>query len=115
MILFFIFLFGLFWGSFLGVLVDRLPKNENVIKGKFLVIGRLYYYYSLYRYEPILQKVNELIKLVKEYFPNIDLILTDLRELCNEFKSKKYKELEDLFDKIDENIRNIKRSQLNSP
>ena len=29
-----IFISGLFFGSFLGVLVDRLPKKENVIKGR---------------------------------------------------------------------------------
>jgi leader peptidase (prepilin peptidase)/N-methyltransferase len=31
---FLIFIFGLFVGSFLNVLVDRLPRNENVIKGR---------------------------------------------------------------------------------
>jgi leader peptidase (prepilin peptidase)/N-methyltransferase len=29
-----VFLFGLFFGSFLGVLVDRLPREETVIKGR---------------------------------------------------------------------------------
>jgi leader peptidase (prepilin peptidase)/N-methyltransferase len=29
-----IFIFGLFFGSFLGVLADRLPKDETVIKGR---------------------------------------------------------------------------------
>jgi leader peptidase (prepilin peptidase) / N-methyltransferase len=28
------FLFGLFWGSFLNVLADRLPKGENVLWGR---------------------------------------------------------------------------------
>lgn len=32
--LFIIFLSGLFLGSFFGVLVDRLPRNESVIKGR---------------------------------------------------------------------------------
>lgn len=31
---FLVFLFGLFIGSFLGVLVDRIPKNKPVIKGR---------------------------------------------------------------------------------
>jgi len=30
----FAFLFGLFWGSFLNVLIDRLPKGENVLWGR---------------------------------------------------------------------------------
>ncbi|MBI2613172.1 MAG: prepilin peptidase [Candidatus Levybacteria bacterium] len=34
MFLFFIFALGLFVGSFLNVLVDRLPKGESVIKGR---------------------------------------------------------------------------------
>lgn len=34
MIIFFIFLIGLFVGSFLGVLVDRIPKGEPFIKGR---------------------------------------------------------------------------------
>jgi len=34
MIYVFIFILGLFVGSFLNVLVDRLPRNENVIKGR---------------------------------------------------------------------------------
>lgn len=34
MILFFVFILGLFVGSFLNVLADRLPKGESVIKGR---------------------------------------------------------------------------------
>lgn len=34
MTLFFIFLIGLFVGSFLGVLADRLPRGETVLKGR---------------------------------------------------------------------------------
>jgi len=32
--LLFLFIFGSFIGSFLGVLIDRLPRNETVIKGR---------------------------------------------------------------------------------
>ena len=31
---FFVFLFGLVWGSFLNVLIDRLPNGENVFWGR---------------------------------------------------------------------------------
>ena len=34
MMIFFIFLFGLAVGSFLNVLIDRLPRDESVIKGR---------------------------------------------------------------------------------
>ncbi len=34
MIILFIFLIGLLIGSFLGVLIDRIPKRENFIKGR---------------------------------------------------------------------------------
>ncbi len=34
MLLFFLFICGLFIGSFLNVLIDRLPRGETVVKGK---------------------------------------------------------------------------------
>lgn len=34
MIVIFVFLIGLFIGSFLGVVIDRVPKKENFIKGR---------------------------------------------------------------------------------
>lgn len=34
MVFLFIFILGLFVGSFLGVLIDRIPKDETVVKGR---------------------------------------------------------------------------------
>ena len=88
----------------------RYIPTRDAIKGKFIVIGRLRYYYSFYQHPPIRSKINELIALIKEYFPNIDHILEDIRDLCNhnQLKSKDYKKLVGLFNKIDKDIKELK-------
>jgi len=93
-----------------------LSNNEDdFIKGKFQDIGRLYYYYIIYPYQPIISKIDELIGLIREYFSDIDFILKNLQEVCNQLKLKKYQELKDLFYKIDMDILNLTRSQPDQP
>jgi len=90
--------------------IEGSNNDENIINWRFVVVGRLYYYYSFCKYEPILSKINELIGLIKEYFSDIDFILTDLRKVCNELQFKKYQELGDSFRDIDDKIKkNVKR------
>lgn len=81
--------------------------KEAIVKGKFIVVGRLYYYYNFYNYKSILVKINDLITLIKEYFQNIDHILHKLKNLHIEFESKSDKELIELLDKIDLDIRKL--------